>query len=145
MDLPHRAVALQAQALRVSLSACPRKIGIFLMSVLPIIGCVWAYTLRSSTNLAKRPTAFEHVYISIYIYASQIFIYVHISAYMYICARVQGPPGGRGFPPPPGARDLISYIYIDIYIYINMNLHADNCSIFIYIYTCIYHAYIYNT
>ena len=117
MDLPHRAVALQAQALRVSLSACPRKIGIFLMNVLPIIGCVWAYTLRSSTNLAKRPTAFEHVYISlyIYIYASQIFIYVHISAYMYICARVQGPPGGRGFP-PRGPRPYIIYIYRHIYI-----------------------------
>ena len=116
MDLPHRAVALQAQALRVSLSACPRKIGIFLMSVLPIIGCVWAYTLRSSTNLAKCPTAFEHVYISIYIYASQIFIYVHISAYMYICARVQGPPGGRGFPPPRGPRPYIIHIYRHIYI-----------------------------
>ena len=78
MDLPHRAVALQAQALRVSLSACPRKIAIFLMSVLPIIGCVWAYTLRSSTNLAKCPTAFEHVYIPIYIYM------LHKSLYMYI-------------------------------------------------------------
>ena len=60
---------------------------------------------------------------------------------MYICARVQGPPGGRGFPPPRGPRPYIIHIYR--HIYINMNLHADNCSIFIY--TCIYHAYIYIT
>ena len=142
MDLPHRAVALQAQALRVSLSACPRKIGIFLMSVLPIIGCVWAYTLRSSTNLAKCPTAFEHVYIPIYIYIcfTNLYICTYKRIYVYMC---QGPGSTRGEGVPPPGPETLYHIYIYRHIYINMNLHADNCSIFIY--TCIYHAYIYNT